>query len=99
MRRRALIAAFWLMALGPLWAARLLDRAVATVNGHVLLASEWEDELGYECFMAKRSWQALTPEDRKAALDRLIDQELLKEQMGSAEFKRASPAEVDHEIE
>ncbi|MBV9181436.1 MAG: SurA N-terminal domain-containing protein, partial [Acidobacteria bacterium] len=83
----------------PMWAGQLLDRTIATVNDHVLLQSEWEDELRYECFMAKRSLKELSIEDRKAALDRLIDQELLREQMHSAEFKLVSAAEVDQQIE
>ena len=95
---RSLIAALWLVTLPPLWAGQLLDRAIATVNGHVLLESEWDDELRYEFFMAKRSRQELTGEDRKAALDRLIDQELLREQMHSAEFKLVSAADVDQQM-
>jgi peptidyl-prolyl cis-trans isomerase SurA len=96
---KPLIAALWLVALPSLWAGQLLDRAVATVNGHVLLASEWDDELRYECFMAKRPTQELTAEDRKGALDRLIDQELLREQTHSAEFKAVSSSEVDQQME
>jgi peptidyl-prolyl cis-trans isomerase SurA len=99
MGKRSLIAALWLIQLPSVWAGQLLDRAIATVNGHVLLASEWDDQLRYECFMAKRPCQELAAEDRKAALDRLIDQELLREQMHSAEFKLVSSSEVDQQME
>lgn len=99
MRSRSLAVALWLLQMPNLWAGQLLDRAIATVNGHVLLASEWEDEVRYECFMAKRPSQELTAEDRKAALDRLIDQELLREQMHSAEFKLVSSSEVDQQMD
>ena len=99
MRKRCFTIALWLLPLSNLWAGQLLDRAIATVNGHVLLASEWDEELRYECFMAKRPSQELTAEDRKAALDRLIDQELLREQMHSAEFKLVSSSEVDQQME
>ena len=98
MWRRSLIAALCLVAIRPLWAGQLLDRTIATVNGHVLLQTEWDDELRYECFMAKRSLDELTKEDRKTALDRLIDQELLREQMHSAEFELVSSQEIDQQM-
>jgi peptidyl-prolyl cis-trans isomerase SurA len=62
-------------------AADVLDRIVATVNGHVILQSDWEDEICYEAFINGRSLSSLTPATRKASLDRLIDQELLREQI------------------
>jgi hypothetical protein len=99
MRNRALIAGFVLLAAAFLGAGEVLDRLVATVNGHALLASDWEEELRYECFMAKRPLAALTPDERNRALDRLIDQELVGEQMHSAEFKAASPDEIDRQVE
>ena len=93
-------AIFGLLLLGvPLWASEVLDRIVANVNGQVLLQSDWDDELNYECFMSNRSTQGLTQEERNAALTRLIDQELLREQMRANDFKPAAADEVDKQIE
>jgi hypothetical protein len=83
----------------PSPAGEVLDRLVVTVNGHALLQSDWDDEVRYECFMSGRPLQDVTAEDRKAALDRLIDQELLREQMRSADFKAVSPSEVDKQMD
>jgi peptidyl-prolyl cis-trans isomerase SurA len=83
------VAAFRL----PARAADVLDRIVATVNGHIILQSDWEDEINYEAFANGRSLSALTLADRKAALDRLIDQELLREQIRNGNLEHAS-AEV-----
>ncbi|HEY1265429.1 MAG TPA: SurA N-terminal domain-containing protein [Terriglobales bacterium] len=70
----------------------VLDRMVATVNGHVMLASDWEDELHYEAMIGGRPVASLTEQDRKAALERMIDQELLREQMRTSD-QQAPPAE------
>ncbi len=69
----------------PSGAGQIVDRMVANVNGHVLLQSDWEEELAFEAFLDARSPDAFTPEERKAALDRLIDQELLREQVRPSE--------------
>lgn len=80
-------------------AGEVLDRLVATVNGHPLLESDWADEVRYECFMSSRPLEEVTPGDRKAALDRLIDQELLREQMRSSDFKPVSAEEIEKQID
>jgi len=89
---------FWLLLCATLagssGAGQVVDRMVANVNGHVLLQSDWEEELAFEAFLDARSPDSFTPEERKAALDRLIDQELLGEQMKSALFQHASEAEA-----
>jgi parvulin-like peptidyl-prolyl isomerase len=75
-------------------AAQVIDRIVATVNGRVILQSDWDEALCYEALLSNRSVADFTADDRRAVLDRLIDQELLREQMKSAEFRHASDAEV-----
>jgi hypothetical protein len=62
-------------------AGELIDAIVATVNGHIILRSDWEDAIRYEALLSVRPLDRLTAEDRKSALDRLIDQELLREQL------------------
>jgi hypothetical protein len=84
---RILIAAFVLLAPTVARCGEVLDRMAATVNGRALLESDIEDELRYEFFAAKRPLSEASAEDRNGALDRLIDQELLREQMGSKDFK------------
>ena len=79
-------------------AAEVIDRIAATVNGHVILLSDWEDSLRYEAFSAGRPLAGTTAENRKAALDRLIDQELLREQQPAADAPHASPEEVAQRV-
>ena len=60
---------------------QVVDRMVSNVNGHVVLQSDWEQELAFEAFANARDPDSFTAAERKAALDRLIDQELLREQV------------------
>ena len=72
----------------------VIDRIVATVNGHILLQSDWDDALRYEAFSGGRPLDRLTTDERKSALDHLIDQELLREQLRSPDSQHASAEEV-----
>jgi len=83
----------------PAWAGDILDRIVATVNNHAILQSEWQDATRYEAFVSGRALDQLQASDRKAALDRLIDQELLREQMRSSGFPHANSEEVEKRIQ
>jgi len=84
--KRWTISIFACVALtAPLRAGEIVDRIVANVNGHILLQSDWEEEVAFEAFVNAHPIDALTAADRKAALDRLIDQELLREQVRPSE--------------
>jgi peptidyl-prolyl cis-trans isomerase SurA len=75
-------------------AGQVIDRIVATVNGRIILQSDLDEALGYEALLNNRNLSQFTDDDRRAVLDRLIDQELLGEQLKSADFKHASEAEA-----
>ena len=75
-------------------AGQVIDRIVATVNGHIILQSDWDEALCYEALLNGRALNQFIDDDRRAVLDRLIDQELLAEQMKSALFQHASEAEA-----
>jgi peptidyl-prolyl cis-trans isomerase SurA len=78
--------------------ADVIDRIVATVNGHIILQSDWDDALRYEALLNGRPLDQFTDDDRRAVLDRLIDQELLGEQMKSAFFQHASESEAAAQV-
>lgn len=79
-------------------AGQVIDRIVATVNGHIILQSDWDEALSYEALLNGRALNEFTEDDRRAVLDRLIDQELLGEQMKSANFKHASEEEAEARV-
>lgn len=71
-------------------AGPIVDRVISNVNGHVVLQSDWEEEVAFEALANGRTPESFTPEERQAALDRLIDQELLREQV-----RPSQPAPAD----
>ncbi len=72
----------------------VIDRIVATVNGHVILQSDWDEAMRYEALLNGREVGQFSDEDRRGVLDRLVDQELLGEQIKSAWFERATESEA-----
>ena len=60
---------------------QVVDRVVTNVNGHAVLQSDWEEEVAFEALSNGRDPDSFTSAERNAALDRLIDQELLREQV------------------
>jgi peptidyl-prolyl cis-trans isomerase SurA len=94
-----LISVLGLVCLLPRWgASEVLDRIVAKVNGHIILESEWEDAVRFEAFENGRPLQPVSTAEQNAVLHRLVDQELLEEQMRSADFGRVSDEEVSKRI-
>ncbi len=73
----------------PCLGGEIVDRVIANVNGHILLQSDWEQELALEALLDGRAVDSFTSAERNAALDRLIDRELLREQVRPSE---ATPA-------
>jgi peptidyl-prolyl cis-trans isomerase SurA len=78
--------------------AEVIDRIVATVNGHIILQSDWNDALRFEALLSARSLSDFNEQERRDVLDRLIDQELLSEQMKSASFQHASDTEATDQV-
>ena len=79
-------------------AGDIIDRIVATVNGRCILQSDWEDAARYEALVGGRPLDHITAEDRKSALDRLIDQELLREQVRASDLPESFPEELARRI-
>lgn len=94
----AILAVLMTADAAPAARAEVIDRIVARVNNHIILQSDWDDALRYEALLNGRSPDQFTDDDRRAVLDRLIDQELLDEQMKSAFFQHASESEVTARI-
>ncbi len=80
-------------------AGEVVDRIVATVNKQIILQSDLEDAIRYEAFLANHSLNAISAAERKAALDHLIDQELLLEQMRGSDLVKATEQQVQSQIQ
>ena len=75
----------------------IIDRVAGTVNGTVILQSDLEDAVRYGGLAEGHPVLRITPEQTKAALERLIDQQLLRQQMGMGRF-RVQPAAVQQRL-
>src|SRR5581483_7258579 len=93
-RINSLLLAIVLLTSVSSCAAEVIDRIVASVNGHIILQSDWDDEVCFEAFSAGRPLDQMASFDRKAALDHLIDQELLREQVHGADLPQPPQSEV-----
>jgi peptidyl-prolyl cis-trans isomerase SurA len=91
-----IVLAFFSCAIRPNSAcvAEVIDRIVATVNNRIILQSDLEEALCYEALLNGRTLDQFTADDRRAVLDRLIDQKLLDEQIKSADFPHASGSDA-----
>jgi SurA N-terminal domain len=90
--KHCVIALALIMALAPSSVAgQIVDRVVTSVNGHVILQSDWEQEVAIEAFSNARDPDSFTSAESNAALDRLIDQQLLREQVRPSQ---PAPAEL-----
>jgi hypothetical protein len=69
------------MAASLAHASQVIDRIVAVVNGKPLLQSDWSDEVRFEALQQGRAATAPTGDIRRGAFDRMIEQELIRQQM------------------
>lgn len=96
-RRRQLALVVALLA--PLAAAgEMVDRIVARVNHRVILQSEVEDSLRYQALVNSRDPNRFTAEDRKQAIEQLVDQVLIEEQIDRSTIRHASKEDVDRQV-
>ena len=96
MRRLLSIPLLFLLALSA--GAQVVDRVAATVNGRAILVSEVDDAARFSALLQGRAVQTLAEADRAAALDRLVDQELIRQRISSAGLLPASDQEVATQI-
>lgn len=75
----------------------IIDRIVATVNGQPILHSDWDVAMRCEAFLDQRPL-ATTAAAARAALERLVDQELLRQQIRTFRLKAVSASELRSRI-
>jgi hypothetical protein len=78
--------------------AEVIDRIVAVVNRTPILASDCDEELRFEALVDGRAPDA-SPKSVDAALNRLIDQMLIEQQMAASKYAPAGEVETNAAIE
>ncbi|HEY1730439.1 MAG TPA: SurA N-terminal domain-containing protein [Terriglobales bacterium] len=83
----------------PMFAAEVIDGIVATVNREPILRSDWDDAVRFEAFMQQKKLADVREADRVLALQHLIDRQLLKAQMGDANYMQPKPDALQQDID
>lgn len=74
--------------------AGVLDRIAVVVGSTVLTEGEVGEELRLEQFIASQPLD-VSPRQRRAAADRLVDQQLIRQELEVAHYKTPEPAKAD----
>ncbi len=94
MRRTLQLALVMALVAASAAGAEVIERIVAKVNSHPILSSELDEALRYQCLLDGKPLDGLSGDDRKQALDRLVDRALIEQQMNGATYPRVTPEEV-----
>lgn len=78
--------------------AEVLDRVVASVNGKPILLSRVDEQARLAALLESRDPKLISAQDRAQALDRLINQMLVRDQIVRAAFS-ASAADVNARVQ
>lgn len=86
-------ALLFLLSLVALHAAVVIDRVAVVVGKHVIKSSDIERDLRVTSFLNSEPL-SLTPQARRKAADRLVDQALLRDEIVTGQYRRASDADA-----
>jgi hypothetical protein len=78
--------------------AQVLDSVLAVVNSAPIFQSDWEMALRCEALMSGRSVESFNEEERRAVFNRLVDQELLRQQMRGFELGTLTDQDIQTKI-
>ncbi len=76
------------------YSAVMLDRIAVIVGQHVIKTSDIQRDLRVTAFL-NRQYLALTPQAKRQAAERLIDQELIRREIITGEYRRPPESEAD----
>ncbi len=76
-----------------------VDRVIAIVYSTPILLSDWEQEWRCEALLAGRDPASYTDPERRDVFNRLVDQELLREQMKSSLLSPLPPGAVEGKLQ
>lgn len=99
MRQRIFILVTATLSLLPMasraaFAGEVIDGVIATVNRQPIFQSDWDEAICFEAFMLQKPLSQVSQEDRVNALRRLIDRQLLKNQMSDPNYMQPSANEL-----
>ncbi len=81
------------------YAGEVIDGIVATVNRQPILRSDWDDAVRFEALMQQKQLADVHEADRVLALQHLIDRQLLRAQMGDANYMQPKEEALQQDID
>lgn len=81
-----------------LHAGEVIDGVIASVNRKPLLRSEWDEAVRFEAFMQKKPLSAIGEKERLAALQRMIDRQLLESQIPGDAVAQLSDTDLREQV-
>lgn len=81
------------------YAGKVVDRLVASVDNVPILQSDWDQAVTFEALEQGRTADSFTAKERRGVLDRLVDQQLLRSQMGDENTAAAEDREIAKQVE
>jgi hypothetical protein len=82
----------------PAAAGDVIDRIVALVNGQPVLLSEWQERARYEAMLEQRPLDEITPEQQQDALQQVIDQQLVEQQIRGRDLPPPEKGEIQSRL-
>lgn len=96
--KRSGLALVFLMLLALYSQAEVIDRIVAIVNGNLIMLSDVDQEARLEAFIGGQSFSKNASSELNAVLQRMIDRELLHEQMRGVRSMELTSTPVDRRL-
>ncbi|HXZ80660.1 MAG TPA: SurA N-terminal domain-containing protein [Terriglobales bacterium] len=93
------LVAVVLAGLGLSYAGEVVDGILAVVNNKAIFRSQLEDALSFEALQQGKSVDQLSEEERKKELDRMIDQELIRQEMHNYPTVSPPQAEIQQQLQ
>lgn len=87
-----------MLGLLPARAADVLDRILAIVNNTPILLSDWDEAWRCEALLAGRAPESYSETEQKEVFQRLVDQELLRQQMRTYLLSPVTKEEVQQQL-
>jgi len=82
----------------PAAQGEILDRIIAVVNNTPIMLSDWDEAWRCEALLAGRAPESYSDVEQREIFDRLVDQELLGQQMRTYLLAPVTPAEVQERL-
>jgi peptidyl-prolyl cis-trans isomerase SurA len=98
MRRPSVIVLMLLMLTLSASAGEVLDRILAIVNNTPILLSDWDEAWRCEALLAGRTPESYSEAERQEVFQRLVDQELLRQQMRTFLLTPVPPEDLQQEL-